>query len=136
MSGMRAASARLEVSADNLVNQQTRGAVPANEAGPALKPASTPVPKVYRPMRANLYSLTTQQGGGVGVQYQQVTPGYFEVHDPAAPQANGKGMVAAPAVDTGAELIEQIQAAVHYRTSLKALQAAQDMSDAALDILT
>ena len=134
MSGVRAATARMEVSAENLANQQTRGVLPGQDATPPLKPNTTPIPKVYRPTKVNLYSLD-QTGGGVGVQYRQVTPGYYATYDPTAAYADQDGMVAAPAVDPASEVVEQIQASVHYRASLKAMQRLQDAEDSVLDII-
>lgn len=136
ISGMRAASARLEVSAQNTANADSRGALPRSDSAPAANPVATPIPKVYRPIRANLYSLARTSDGGVAVSYQQVTPGYFELYDPQSPAADKDGMAAAPAVDPAAERLEQIQASVQYRLSIESLEAALHTQDAALDILS
>lgn len=135
MSGMRAAAARLEVSAETIVHQPTRGTLPGPDSTPPLNPQATPAPKVYRPIRANLYSLDHSSGGGVGVRYSQVAPGYYAVYDPTAGYADKDGMVAAPDTDPAAEVIEHIQASVHYRASLKAMQQLQDVGKSVLDIL-
>lgn len=108
MSGIKAASARLEVSAESLVNQAARaGGLPRADAAPPQKTHTTPVPKVYRPMRANLFSAANSTGGGEGV-----------------------------ATDPEQARLELIKASGHYRASLKAFEAAQRMEDAALDIIT
>jgi hypothetical protein len=108
MSGIKAATARLEISAETMVNQASRGgALSRADAAPPKKANTTPVPKVYRPIRANLYALANATGGGEGV-----------------------------ATDPDQARIEQIQAASHYRASLEAFEAASRMEDAALDIIT
>lgn len=107
MSGIRAASTRLETSAETLVNQASRsGALSHADAAPPQKAKTTPVPKVYRPIPANLYAMANATGGGEGV-----------AEDPALAQ------------------IEQIQASTHYRASLKAFEAASQIEDAALDLI-
>lgn len=107
MSGIRAASARLEISAETMVNQASRsGALSRPDAAPPQKANTTPIPKVYRPIRPNLYAMANATGGGEGV-----------------------------ATDPEQARIEQIQASIHYRASLQAFESASRMEDAALDVI-
>lgn len=133
MSGMQASVARLEVSAQNVAAADVRGVAPRSDAPIPVNPAATPIPKVYRPMRVNLYSL--EPGGGVGTLYRQITPGYISVYQPDHPGADDEGMIASPEVYPNSERVEQIQAAVNYRMALAVIGTAEDMHEAIKDVL-
>jgi|GEM_PF-6018540 len=136
MSGVKPAAAKADTSAQNTANLLVRIAAPRGDAAPPANPAATPAPKVYRPMRANLYSLSSNaSGGAANVRYQQITPGYYLTYEPKAPEAEEDGMIAAPPHDRASKRLEQIQAAVHYRLSMAALQTADDMQAAAVDVI-
>lgn len=68
MSGVRAATARFEAAAENLVTQRLQPPAPGRDQAPSANPMATPMPKVYRPMRAGLQTL----------------PGHAPAQDPAA----------------------------------------------------
>lgn len=135
MSGVRAATARLDASADNLAHQFQRAPLAEAEAGPPAKPGASPAPKVYRPVRANLYSLASSTGQGVRVAYTQADPGFIAAYDPSAREANADGFVALPNVSPEAERLEQMQAASQYRMSLSLVAADDEMQKSALDVL-
>lgn len=139
MSGMRAATARLEASAENTANAQVQGQVPGADAAPAVNPAATPIPRVYRPIRANMQALPSNgfdgSGGGVEASFQPAEPGYFLTYDPQAPGADADGMIANPNVDLASERLEQMQASAQYRMSAILAQTADEMEQTALDIV-
>ncbi len=138
MSGMRAATARFEASAENTVNAQTRGQVPSVDAAPPVNPAATPIPKVYRPLRARMQTLPPGSdgvGGGVEAKFQPAQPGYFLTYDPEAPGADSSGMIANPDVDLASERLEQMQASAQYQMSATLARTADEMERTALNIV-
>ena len=98
LSGMNAAVRRLEVSASNVANAQSTGALPA-----ANGTIAAGAPQAYAPLRL----IQTESAGGLGVQtsISTVTPATVAFSDPQAPFANGDGEVAAPNVDISREMI-------------------------------
>ena len=75
----------------------------------------------------------TLAGGGVAVSLRPVTPSYVAVPDPDAPYANAQGMVAAPNVDVGAELVDGMVAAAEFKANLAVFLAASEMMKSLLD---
>ncbi|MGP9814299.1 flagellar basal body rod protein FlgC [Rhodopseudomonas sp. NSM] len=125
VSGLKAATRRLEVSASNIANQQSTGALPAANG---TVPAGAP--QAYRPMQVN---QTAVPGSGTRTSVTTTAPGKIAVSDPQAPFANEDGMVAAPDVDLAQELIGQMVAKYSYTANLATLKADRDMSKALLD---
>lgn len=111
MTGIRAVSARQEVSTETLAKLPARPPVSRSEAAPPIKPAATPLPKVYRAARANLYGLAKTAGGDAAIAYRQITPGYFQVHDSESDDTK-----ITPAT-SGSDRLEQVRAAISYRSS-------------------
>ncbi|MBB1089899.1 flagellar biosynthesis protein FlgC [Rhodopseudomonas palustris] len=125
VSGMNAATRRLEVSASNVANQQSTGALPAaNGAVPAG------APQAYRPLQVN---QTAVAGGGTQTTVSATSQGPVAISDPQAPFANQDGQVAAPNVDLAQEFIGQLVARYSYTANLASLKADRDMSKALLD---
>ena len=125
VSGLNAATRRVEVSASNIANQQSTGALPsANGAVP------TGAPQAYRPLQVNQIDAA---GGGTQTTTTQVSPGTVAVSDPQAPFANADGMVAAPNVDLAQELIGQMVAKYSYAANLASLKADDKMTKSLLD---
>src|SRR5687768_9264224 len=103
ISGLHASSARLRASASNVANAGTAGALPTNPAPGAPAP--------YAPVDVVQTSIGDGGGAaGVAVTYAPRTPAYVAVHDPGAPFADARGMVAAPNVDLAQEAVSQIEA--------------------------
>ena len=135
-SGMSAERLRMDVTAENLANAQTtRGA----DGQP------------YRRKEVVLGEIA--QGGGFGAQLskamgsgaapggveveaitQDATPGKL-VYDPGHPDADAKGYVRMPNVDTVAEMVDLITAQRGYEANVTAMQTAKTMFAKTLDIL-
>ncbi|ABD04836.1 putative flagellar basal-body rod protein flgC [Rhodopseudomonas palustris HaA2] len=125
VSGLKAATRRLEVSASNVANQQSTGALPtANGAVPAG------APQAYTPLQV---TQTAVPGSGTQTSVTPTTPGTIAIADPQAPFADESGMVAAPNVDLAQELIGQMVAKYSYTANLATLKADRDMTKALLD---
>lgn len=103
VSGMQAASLRLEAAASNIVNADTGAAPPVG---------------VSQPQPPN---------GGASTSPQLLA------YDPAAPYANLQGMVAQPNLDLPSELVNLKQAANDFRASLLAYKASSQMFKTLLD---
>ncbi len=133
-SGLNAAAARLNVSAQNVANSQTDGSLRAAQAVSAATPAADPAtPKVYAPMQ--LVQFSTPYGRGAGVRTKTVSGGgYQAAYDPSAPYADSDGLVAEPDVDPVTEALNQIEAVNQFKANVKVFQAAADMTKSILSL--
>jgi flagellar basal-body rod protein FlgC len=104
LSGMNAASRRLEVSASNISNINSTGTLPNADGS-----VPTGAPRAY-------------------------TPSTIAVSDPQAPFANQSGLVAAPNVDLAQEAIGQLMASYSFAANATVLKADDRMTKALLDI--
>lgn len=132
-SGMAVEKLRLDVTAANIANMNNAAASAA---------------QAYRPQRvisqtAALTSLTFGQqfgrlygaAGGVevvAVEPQAVAPRM--VYEPGHPYADAQGMVAYPAVNHTAEMVNMTSALRAYEANVTAMNAAKTMAARALDI--
>ena len=128
-SGMAAASASFAISAANIVNMQSAGAVPPTNP-------SLPVPQtagsVYQPVSA---TFTASSGGTVQVNTSNTLPSYTLAYDPSAPFANLQGMVAAPNVDPVAEAVNVMSATAAFQASVAVFKVADQNFKSLLDML-
>ena len=126
LSGLNAASRRLQVSASNVANSQTTGALPnADGTVPAGAPtAYTPVALVQ----------TASAGGGVQTSVTTVTPPTTAVFDPQASFANQDGLVAAPNVDLAQEFVGQLLASYSFAANAAVLKADDRNTKTLIDI--
>ena len=104
---MNAATRRLEVSASNVANVFTTGALPATNGTVA-----TGAPQAYQPLRLN---ETASANGGTQTSVTAAAPSYVAISDPQAPFANQDGLVAAPNVDISQETINQMIASYSFK---------------------
>jgi flagellar basal-body rod protein FlgC len=126
LSGMNAAARRLEVSASNVANVLSTGALPnADGTVPAGAPQS------YAPLEL---VQTASAGGGTQTAVTTVTPSTTAVYDPQAPFANQDGLVAAPNVDLAQELIGQLIASYTFTANATVMKADDRMTGALLNI--
>jgi flagellar basal-body rod protein FlgC len=103
VSGMQAASSRLDAAASNIVNMDSNGYQPVSVA-------QSPAPD-----------------GGVTTSLQPVTPAALLAYNPASPYANVQGMVAQPNVDLATEIVNLKVAGHDFRASIQAYKAASQM---------
>ena len=132
LSGLTASVARLNVSASNTADSETRGPVPSTPPSQPLPPSSGG-PAVYQAIQL---TQTAASGGGVSIGYAPVKPSYVQTYDPTAPFADGGGMVAAPNVDPVAEQVEQITARASFMANLAVLKTADEMNRSLFDVRT
>ena len=119
LSGLTAASKRIEVAANNIANQSSTKSV---EGGQVIN-------KPYTPQRVDLVSLSN---AGVQAQVSNVTPATQQQPD----ASSDTGLSDAPNVDPAQQLIDLNVASYDFKANLKALQVQDDAQQKLLDILS
>jgi flagellar basal-body rod protein FlgC len=151
-SGMSAQRVRMDVTSENLANAQTTrtaaggpyrrqevvlSQIPGSDFGTTLAGAMGAAP-------ANV-NIDTASGDGTasgaiagGVQVQQIvsdnTPGQ-QVYDPGNPDANARGYVTMPNVNTVTEMTDLIDESNSYQSDVTAMQTAKSMFTSTLQVL-
>jgi flagellar basal-body rod protein FlgC len=126
ISGMQAAATRLDVSARNVANAQSAGALPDAQGN-----YSADAPRAYTPQRVDQVDLS---GGGTQAVVSNVTPSYVPTYDPGAPYANADGQVAASNVDLTEEAVQQLVARYTFAANARVVTAYDQMAKSLLDI--
>ena len=126
VSGMIAASARLEVAAGNIANASSSGAIPGSVAPAGSRSAATP-------RRVDTVEIA---GGGTKAVISNVSPAYTVAHDPSAPYANSKGDVAQPNIDLGTEVVNAVTARTAFAANALVFKVSDRMMQDLLDILS
>ena len=136
--GLTAERLRMDVTAENLANAQTtRGAdgQPYRRKEVVLSEVSS---GGFGGQLAKAIGggASGAQPGGVEVSgiTQDATPGKL-VYDPGHPDADAKGYVRMPNVDTVAEMVDLISSSRAYEANVTAMNAAKQMFSKTLDIL-
>lgn len=121
LQGLQAATERVRVSANNIVNMNSVGAVdPAD--GPA---AYTPQDVVQ----------TSVPPGGVQAHGVDRDPAHVQAYNPDHPYAGVEGIVNVPNIDLGTEIVNMKIAEIAYRSSLSIIRTAEAMQDDLLSIV-
>ena len=126
LSGMTAATRRLEVSARNVANASSSN--PSADADAAIKES---YPAAYNALRVDQVEAA---GGGTIAIVNQASPGTVPVFDPSAPYADAKGMVSAPNVDFANEAVQQLLARVTFAANAQVVRTYDRMMKSLLDI--
>jgi flagellar basal-body rod protein FlgC len=127
VSGMMAAARRLQVSASNVANIESDGALPAADG---TVPAGAP--KAYAPLRL---LQTESAGGGTQTSISTITPSTVAISDPQAPFANQDGEVAAPNIDLSQEVISQMLASYSFAANAAVMKADDGMTKTLIDTM-
>jgi len=117
VSGLAAATLRLNVSAQNVANADD-----VSEIGG---------PPAYSPLAVQQSALPS---GGVTATAVTLAPGQTLAYDPASPFTDGSGLVQAPEIDPVSEITNQLAAGQAFAYSLAALKAADEEQQALLDM--
>lgn len=114
LSGLMAASKKVETSAENIANLNTSGALDAN-SGPA-------------PYQTQITTQTSNPGGGVSAQSVPKDPGFVTAYDPNSPFANADGLIGVPNTDLAEEAVNLKTAEIAYKANLKTLETADELN--------
>lgn len=125
LSGMMAATRRLDASASNVANAQSDGPL-------TRTPGNGGAPAAYQPVE--VVQSATGDGGTVAT-YAPAKPATVPAYDPGAAYADSQGLVAAPNVDPVRETVNQLTARASYQANLRTVQTADRMQKSLLDIL-
>ncbi len=125
LSGLTAASRKVEASASNIANVSTAG---------ALDPADGPAP--YNALTTTQSTITGENGESSGVRADVVPTNrpFVPAYDPDSPFANADGLIGAPNVDLAEEIVNMQIASNTYKANVKTIQVASDMQDALLNM--
>ncbi|MEZ5690608.1 MAG: flagellar basal body rod C-terminal domain-containing protein [Rickettsiales bacterium] len=123
LSGLAAASRRLEVSANNVANQQST----------ATQVNGVTTNKPFIPKDVVQISLGS---GGVRTEIRDIDNATVRRQDPDSPQADTEGFVEFPDVDIAKELVDQQIASYDFKANLKSIQVADRLQQNLLDILS
>jgi flagellar basal-body rod protein FlgC len=126
LSGLDAARQRLEVSASNVANASSAGALP----DPATGKPGAPAP--YQALEVTQQPLP---GGGTRAVVSPLDPTFVAQFAPDLPFADQQGLVAEPNVDLASERVNQLSAIEAYRANLRVLQVAKDLERETIDAL-
>jgi flagellar basal-body rod protein FlgC len=126
VSGLSAASLRVNVAASNIANASTTGPLPASGGSGT---------SAYVPLRVDQIAQSSgSTPGGTVATVSTVSPSFVAQYDPGAPFANQDGLVAAPNVDLVDEFVQLEIAKNSFIASAKVIQAYAEMTDTLLDI--
>lgn len=130
VSGMHAASKRVEASASNIAN--SRNSIPLEEARVSDTPPTRdrPDPPVYEPVRVHQESVP---GGGTRAEFIPVEPPHVRVYAPDDRLADEDGMIARPNVDYAREFVNMNQAEHAYKANIKVIATENAMIGALLN---
>ena len=124
LSGLSAASLRLQVSAGNVANAGSSGPLPGSAA-------SGNVPDAYVPKRVDQVALAD---GGTSAHVSAVSPATVPAYDPGAPYADSHGLVASPNIDLASEIVQQLTARISFAANAQLVKADTKMTASLLDI--
>ncbi|HYG89830.1 MAG TPA: flagellar basal body rod C-terminal domain-containing protein [Azospirillum sp.] len=130
LSGLTAATRRLDASASNTANARTTGPMPADGKLASVQ-RTPPSGAPYVPVRA---VDTAQATGGVRSALVSASPGLHAEYQPDSADANAQGLVAAPNVDVAQEVTQQIAAGATYKANAKVARTADEMLKSVLDM--
>lgn len=118
LSGMRAATLRLDAAASNIANMPVTGSV---SGAPGAK-------RAYQPVSVDQTSLSGPQGlGGVEARTRPVMPAFVPAFEPDASYADADGLVAVPNVDPLEEMVSLTEASLAFRLNAATLKTAAEM---------
>jgi flagellar basal-body rod protein FlgC len=127
LSGLAAQGQRLSVSANNIANVVTVGALPSAES-----PAST----VYKPLSVSYTALTAgANGSGVSTTVTEDPNGYSPVFDPSSVYADSQGLIAAPNVDFTHEFENILVSKNIFKANLSVIKTQNEMLGELLNTL-
>ena len=120
LSGLNAATNKLNASASNIANFQTTGTLNGEGQQP-FTPVTT--------------QETTADNGGVDSAIVSRQDPFVPAFDPDSPFADENGIIGVPNVDLAEESVNLILAELQYKANIEVIQTASDLSDELLNVL-
>lgn len=122
VSGLNAASRRLQVSANNLANIHSTGKMVNGQV-------------VNSPYKAQVAQQVSNTLGGVSVVVKDANPPTITAYSPTDPAADpATGLTEIPNVDVAEEFINQMIASYDFKANLKAITTQNGLFENLLDI--
>ena len=115
LSGLTAASKRVETASENIANLSSAG---------ALNPADGPLP-----YETQLTVQKTSETGGALAESIPKNPGFIESYAPDSPFANEDGLIGVPNTNLAEEAVNMKLAEITYKANLKTLETTSDMTE-------
>jgi flagellar basal-body rod protein FlgC len=138
-SGLTAERLRMNVTAENLANAQTtRGANGQPYRRKEVVLSEVPQGGAFGATLASAMGGRPQSGRPGGVEVAGIVEdgsNFKTVYDPGHPDADAKGYVKMPNVDTVSEMVDLISASRSYEANVTAMAAAKQMFTKTLDLL-
>ena len=125
LSGLSAASLRLDVAANNVANAYSSGPLPGSAAAGAY-------PAAYAAERV---AQTAGPAGGARASVAPETPATVTAWQPDAPFADGRGQVAMPNVDLADQAVQLVMARISFAANAQMLKADAGMTRMAIDLM-
>lgn len=124
LSGLEAASKKLNATASNIANLTTVGSL--EEVGQAP----------YTPLTTTQQAQTDSNGNPTGVRSDIVPRGnpFVPAFDPDSPFADENGVIGVPNIDLAEEAVNLSLAEATYKANISTLKVAEELSDELLDI--
>jgi len=132
VSGLAAASERLQDSASNVANAESDGPTSAS-GSPAGATPQTQYPPAYTPKQVRQFATP---GGGTKALTTDVQPATVLASEPNAPYADQNGEVAKPNVDFASEAYQQLTARYDFVMNAYVARVYSRMMKSLVDINT
>lgn len=118
LTGLNAASQKLNAGAANIANAGTTGSL--------IDPDKAP----YTPKETITTSLNT---GGVSTKITDRSPAFIPAYDEDSPFADENGLIGTPNVDYAEEIINMKMAEISYKANIKTISVSSDMFEELLE---
>lgn len=119
LSGLNAATNKLNASASNVANVTTAGSLEDGKQAPYDALTTT---------------QTAQENGGVRSDVVSAGRPFVPTFDPDSPFANSEGLIGSPNVDLAEEAVNFTLAELTYKANIATLKTADEMSEELLNI--
>jgi flagellar basal-body rod protein FlgC len=119
LTGLFAASKRVEASASNIANASSAGSLDPDAPVQAYQALAT--------------IQTSNESGGTSATNIPKKPGFVNAYAPDSPFANADGQVGVPNVDLAEEAVNLKIAEIAYKANISVLKTASEMSDELLN---
>lgn len=124
LSGLEAASKRLQASASNIANLQTTGSLQDGGQAP------------YAPQMVVQETQTDSQGNSSGVRSNIIprSSPFVPAYDPDSPFADENGVIGVSNIDLTAEAVNMKLAELNFKANVEVIKAAEENTEQLLDI--